>query len=154
MEIWDKVREGIDKVGKAAQDVLDEAKLRIDAYRAREQADKAEAFGYAVFRAEEALGQPIEPAARDCLLNSLRERDGEAKRLEATLAAGRAAGEAKAGGKSDTAGAWPNRHLNQSPALRATPLLTPRQIPPAPRHRLIRLRPRSKDHRLSPRANP
>ena len=31
MAIWDKVRQGIDKAGKAAQDVLDEGKLRIDA---------------------------------------------------------------------------------------------------------------------------
>ena len=57
MAIWDKVKQGIDKAGKAAQDVFDEGKLRIDAYRAREQADKAaEALGYALFRAAEAGG--------------------------------------------------------------------------------------------------
>ena len=54
MAIFDKIKQGIDKAGKAAQDVFDEGKLRIDAYRAREQADKAaEALGYAVFRAWE-----------------------------------------------------------------------------------------------------
>ena len=41
MAIFDKIKQGIDKAGKAAQDVFDEGKLRIDAYRAREQADKA-----------------------------------------------------------------------------------------------------------------
>ncbi|MBC8088506.1 MAG: hypothetical protein H7Z40_14665, partial [Phycisphaerae bacterium] len=60
MNIWDKVKEGIDKAGKAAQDVFDDGKTRIEAYRAREQADKAaEALGYAVFRGLE-LGSEIE----------------------------------------------------------------------------------------------
>lgn len=87
MAIWDKVKQGIDKAGKAAQDVLDEGKLRIDAYRAREQADKAaEALGYAVFRAMES-GHELETAARERLVSALRERENEAKRLEAELAA-------------------------------------------------------------------
>ena len=61
MAIWDKVKQGIDKAGKAAQDVFDEGKLRLDAYRAREQADKAaEALGYAVFRAADAGGELVE----------------------------------------------------------------------------------------------
>ena len=48
MAIWDQVKQGIDKAGKAAQDVFDGGKLRLEAYRAREQADKAaEALGYA-----------------------------------------------------------------------------------------------------------
>ena len=41
MAIFDKIKQGLDKAGKAAQDVFDEGKLRLDAYRAREQADKA-----------------------------------------------------------------------------------------------------------------
>ncbi len=91
MAIWDKVREGIDKAGKAAQDVFDEGKLRLDAYRAREQADKAaEALGYAVFRAAES-GHELEPEARQRLIVALREREAEARRLETELAAARAA---------------------------------------------------------------
>jgi hypothetical protein len=85
MNIWDKVKDGIDKAGKAAQDVFDEGKTRIEAYRAREQADKAaEALGYAVFRALE-LGHDLEPDSRDRLMRSLRERDAEARRLETLL---------------------------------------------------------------------
>lgn len=85
MNIWDKVKEGIDKAGKAAQDAFDDGKTRIEAYRAREQADKAaEALGYAVFRAME-LGQDVEADSRDRLVRSLRERDGEARRLEKLL---------------------------------------------------------------------
>lgn len=86
MTIWDKVKEGIDKAGKAAQDVIDDGKTRIDAYRAREQADKAaEALGYAVFRALE-LGHELERDSKDRLMRSLRDRDTEARRLETILA--------------------------------------------------------------------
>lgn len=91
MAIWDKVKQGIDKAGKAAQDVFDEGKLRLDAYRAREQADKAaEALGYAVFRAADAGGE-LEAGARDRLIAALRDQDAEARRLEKELAAARAA---------------------------------------------------------------
>ena len=91
MAIWDKVKQGIDKAGKAAQDVFDEGKLRLDAYRAREQADKAaEALGYAVFRAADAGGE-LAADARDRLIAALRTQDAEARRLESELAAARAA---------------------------------------------------------------
>lgn len=90
MAIWDKVRQGIDKAGKAAQDVIDEGKLRIDAYRAREQADKAaEALGYAVFRAMDS-GHELESSAKERLVTALRERESEAKRLERELEAAKA----------------------------------------------------------------
>ena len=90
MAIWDKVKQGIDKAGKAAQDVFDEGKLRIDAYRAREQADKAaEALGYAVFRAKDA-GHELEAEALDRLMVAMRLRDIEAKALVKDLAAARA----------------------------------------------------------------
>ena len=91
MTIWDKVKEGIDKAGKAAHDVIDDGKTRLDAYRARESADKAaEAFGYALFRAME-LGQELDTDSRNRLMQSLRERDADAHRLEAILASEKAA---------------------------------------------------------------
>ncbi len=91
MAIWDKVKEGIDKAGKAAQDVFDEGKLRIDAYRAREQADKAaEALGYAVFRAKDA-GHDLDAETLDRLMVAMRLRDIEAKGMEKELASARAA---------------------------------------------------------------
>ncbi len=90
MAIWDKVKQGIDKAGKAAQDVFDEGKLRLDAYRAREQADKAaEALGYAVFRAADAGGE-LDVDARNRLMEALRSREAEARRLEKELEAARA----------------------------------------------------------------
>ncbi len=96
MALWNKVKQGIDKAGKAAQDVFDEGKLRLDAYRAREQADKAaEALGYAVFRAVDAGGE-LAADVRERLLMTLRALEADARRLEAELAAARtmhAAGE-------------------------------------------------------------
>ena len=90
MAIWDKVKQGIDKAGKAAQDVFDEGKLRIDAYRAREQADKAaEALGYAVFRAWENNAE-LDADARERLAGALRTRENEARKLETELAEAKA----------------------------------------------------------------
>jgi hypothetical protein len=112
MAIWDKVRQGIDKAGKAAQDVFDEGKLRLDAYRAREQADKAAAaLGYAIFRAADAGGE-LEAEARQRLLDALRARDSEARKLETDLAneraaAGAAAPAAATEGASSTPGTPP-----------------------------------------------
>ncbi len=103
MALWDKVKQGIDKAGKAAQDVFDEGKLRLEAYRAREQADKAaEALGYAVFRAADAGGE-LAADVRDRLIAALRAQDAEARRLEADLAAARAAN-GTTGDGSDTPG--------------------------------------------------
>lgn len=91
MALWDKVKQGIDKAGKAAQDVFDEGKLRIEAYRAREQADKAaEALGYAIFRAQEA-GGALDTDAQARLVAALRERDETARKLEKELADAKAA---------------------------------------------------------------
>ena len=115
MAIWDKVKQGIDKAGKAAQDVIDEGKLRIDAYRARELADKAaEALGYAVFRALD-TGHELEASAKDRLMTALREREQEAKRLEAELAAAKANEEGAAEAAAPAG----------SPAASATPPTTP-----------------------------
>lgn len=86
MALWNKVQAELDKAGKVARAVVDEGKLRLDAYRGREQADKAaEALGYALFRAEEAGGE-LDQAVRDRLVSALRDRDTEARRLEALVA--------------------------------------------------------------------
>jgi hypothetical protein len=95
MALWNKVQAELDKAGKVARAVVDEGKLRLDAYRGREQADKAaEALGYAVFRAEEA-GGTLDPAVREQLMNTLRDRDAEARRLEAQVADLRATASSK-----------------------------------------------------------
>ncbi len=122
MALWDKVKQGIDKAGKAAQDVFDEGKLRLDAYRAREQADKAaEALGYALFRAAEAGGD-LDADARQRLMAAVRARDEEARRLETELANERAKNAAQG-----TPGTPPGT-ADTAPPAGATPPASP---PPA-----------------------
>lgn len=89
MAIWDRVKDGMEKANRVAQDALDEGKLRMDSRRTRQAADKAaEALGYAVFRAWES-GQPLAPEVLDRLARALRDHEQEAERLEvATQQAG------------------------------------------------------------------
>jgi hypothetical protein len=121
MALWEKVKQGIDKAGKAAQDAFDEGKLRLDAYRAREQADKAaEALGYALFRATEAGGE-LDANARQRLMATLRARDEDARRLETELANERARTAAQ-GSPGATAG----------PGEAASPTSSPPPVSPQP----------------------
>lgn len=85
MGIWDKVQGELNRAGKAAQDALDEGRLRLEIFRVRQLADKAaQALGYAVYRAKE-KGEDIEPATWDRLAATLREHEAEASRLDAEL---------------------------------------------------------------------
>lgn len=121
MALWEKVKQGIDKAGKAAQDAFDEGKLRLDAYRVREQADKAaEALGYALFRATEAGGE-LDANARQRLMAALRARDEDARRLETELANERARTAAQ-GSPGATAG----------PGEAASPTSSPPPVSPQP----------------------
>jgi broad specificity phosphatase PhoE len=89
MALWDRLKDGIDKVERVASDALDEGKTRIDARKARQTADKAaEALGYAVFRAWE-QGRELDATSLDRLARALRDHEQEAVRLE--QAAGSAA---------------------------------------------------------------
>jgi hypothetical protein len=85
MAIWDKLKTELDRAGKAAQDALDEGKTRLEAFRARQQADKAaQALGYAVFRARQS-GAEVDWHTLQRLVNTLAEREAEVARLEKEL---------------------------------------------------------------------
>jgi hypothetical protein len=87
MAIWDKLKSELDRAGKAAQGALDEGKTRLEAFRARQQADKAaQALGYAVFRARQS-GTEVDWQTLQRLVNALAEREAEVHRLEKELAA-------------------------------------------------------------------
>jgi hypothetical protein len=93
MPLWDKLKTELDRAGKAAQVALDEGKLRLEVFRARQLADKsAEALGYAVFRARQA-GQDVDWDSLTRLVNALAEKEGEVRRIEELL---RAAGKKEA----------------------------------------------------------
>lgn len=87
MPLWDRVKDELDRAAHAAQQAMDEGKLRLEAFRERQQADKAaEALGYAVYRAREAGGD-VDGESYATLAAALRESDQHAARLEAQLAA-------------------------------------------------------------------
>ena len=85
MAIWDKLKTELDRAGKAAQGALDEGKTRLEAFRARQLADKAaQALGYAVFRAKQA-GTEVDWETLQRLVNALAEKEAEVQRLEKDL---------------------------------------------------------------------
>ena len=87
MALWDKVKTELDRAGKAAQDALDEGRTRLEAFRARQLADKAaQALGYAVFRARQS-GTEVDWQTLQRLVNALAEREAEVQRLEKELSA-------------------------------------------------------------------
>ena len=54
MALWDKVKQELDRAGEAANAMIDEGKVRHEAFRARQLADKAaQALGYAIYRARQ-----------------------------------------------------------------------------------------------------
>ena len=85
MALLDKLKQELDRAGKVAQDAFDDGKTRLEAFRARQLADKAaEALGYAVYRARKG-GADLDAATYDRLRATLETHDTEAARLEAEI---------------------------------------------------------------------
>ena len=54
MPLWNKLKQELDRAGQVAQGAIDEGRDRLDAFRARQLADKAaQALGYAVYHARQ-----------------------------------------------------------------------------------------------------
>lgn len=87
MSIWDKVSKGIDRAARVTESAIDEGKLRLAAYKARQRADKrAETLGYAVARAK-AEGREPDADTIGRLIDAVHAADAEAAALEAKLKA-------------------------------------------------------------------
>jgi len=86
MALLDKLRQELDRAGRSAQRALDEGKLRLDLFRARQSVDKfAQRFGYAVFRAKKA-GADLPPEEYTAHMNNLTAAEAEVTRLETLIA--------------------------------------------------------------------
>lgn len=82
MPIWNKLKNELDRAGHAAQGAIDEGRTRLDAFRARQLADKAaQALGYAVYRARQKGGE-IDADSYARLSSTLASHEAEAARLE------------------------------------------------------------------------
>jgi hypothetical protein len=85
MALLDRLKQELDRAGKAAQDAFDDGKTRLEAFRTRQLADKsAQALGYAVYRAKKS-GRDLDAATYDRLAATLETHDTEAARLEADI---------------------------------------------------------------------
>ena len=132
MAIWDKLKTELDRAGKAAQSALDEGKVRLEAFRTRQLADKAaQAFGYAVYRAKQS-GQDLDPETYARLTATLSTHEAEAARLEQQL---RDFGPSKTDDKSPeppppSASASPNATPPSSPPPAADAATPPADQPP------------------------
>ncbi|MEJ7758887.1 MAG: hypothetical protein WKF55_04770 [Gemmatimonadaceae bacterium] len=85
MAFIDKLKEELDRAGKAAQGAFDDGKTRLEAFRTRQLADKAaQSLGYAVFRARQS-GSDVDSDTYDRLSATLATHDAEASRYETEL---------------------------------------------------------------------
>ena len=88
MSLRDKISQGFDRAVKATESAIDEGKLRVQAYQARQRADKkAETLGYAVARAR-ATGIEQDAASLTTLVDSVNAADAEATALETKVKPG------------------------------------------------------------------
>jgi len=96
MALWNKLKDELNRAGKAAQEALDEGKLRLDLMRSRQAMDRAaQKLGYGVYRARKLGGDvPTDEYAR--LSADMANAEGEVERYETLLreAAGRRKGPA------------------------------------------------------------
>jgi hypothetical protein len=101
MAFIDKLKEELDRAGRAAQGAIDEGKARLEAFRTRQLADKAaQALGYAVFRAKQNGGE-IDADTYTRLAATLATHDAEAAKYEAELELRRTQNRSGTAGESD-----------------------------------------------------
>ena len=82
MALWNKLRTELDRAGRVANDALDEGKLRLEVFRARQLVDRAaQSLGYAVYRARTGKETPDDHAMVR-LVDAVRTREEELAVLE------------------------------------------------------------------------
>ena len=116
MAFIDKLKEELDRAGRAAQGAIDEGKARLEAFRTRQLADKAaQALGYAVFRAKQNGGE-IDADTYSRLAATLATHDAEAAKYEAKLELRRTQNRAGTAGESAASSAGDAASLAASDA--------------------------------------
>ncbi len=86
MALLDRLRQELNVAGKTAQRALDEGKLRLDLYRAKQTVDRfAQRFGYAVYRARTA-GADLPVEEYTAHVSNLAAAEADVARLETLIA--------------------------------------------------------------------
>jgi hypothetical protein len=85
MALWNKLKDELGRAGRAAQEALDEGKLRLDLLRSRQAMDRAaQKLGYAVYRARKLGGDiPSDEYAR--VSAEVANAEAEVERFETLL---------------------------------------------------------------------
>ena len=86
MALLDRLRQELDRAGRSAQRAIDEGRLRLELYRARQSVDRlAQRLGYAVYHARKAGGElPADDYTAH--MNNLTAAESEVTRLETLVA--------------------------------------------------------------------
>ena len=96
MALWNKLKDELNRAGRAAQEALDEGRLRLDLMRSRQAMDRAaQKLGHAVYRARKSGGDiPADEYTR--VASEVANAEAEVERYETLLreAAGRREGPA------------------------------------------------------------
>jgi hypothetical protein len=125
MALLDRLRQELDRAGQSAQRALDEGRIRLDLFRARQAVDRfAQRFGYAVYYAKKAGGElPAEELTAH--MSNLTAAEAEVTRLETLV------GEAAQQRKSTTASAL-TRDQEKAQSAPPPPPPPPSAPPPPP----------------------
>jgi hypothetical protein len=86
MPLIDRLKNELDRAGRAAQNALDEGRLRLELFRAKQNADRsAQRLGYAVYKARRAGGE-LAAEQYDAFAADLTSAEAEVHRYETLLA--------------------------------------------------------------------
>ena len=86
MPLIDRLKNELDRAGRAAQNALDEGRLRLELFRARQTADRsAQRLGYAVYKAKRA-GEDLGADQYAAFAADLTSAEAEVTRYETLLA--------------------------------------------------------------------
>jgi transposase-like protein len=86
MAIWGRLKQELDRASRAAQGAIDEGRLRLEVFRARQRVDRAaQALGYAVHRARKD-GRELPPDELERLHSAIASAEQEVSRLDTQLA--------------------------------------------------------------------
>jgi hypothetical protein len=85
MAIWGRLRQELDRASRVAQGAIDEGRVRLEVFRARQRADRAaQALGYAVYRARKE-GRDLSTDEHERHASEITRAEAEIERLESQL---------------------------------------------------------------------